>query len=257
MAIRITADIDTSKVSPLLRRYAQRVESATATALTRVAQSAQRQITSTMPRAFDRPTRWTLGSTYIQPAGRPSKGGKLESWVYIKDRDAGDVAGEKSHLWAQIRGGGRRIKPFEFRLQRRFPELRGRFLVPTEFAPRDQYGNVPANYIRQILSQLQAANAADNSGYDSNVKRGAAQSAQSKRRQAKAGTFFVPPPGQMPLGIYRRVRTVFGWVTRMVFYAATSQQYRVRLPFEKIIEDVRRREIQGHFDRELARISQD
>jgi len=113
-----------------------------------------------------------------------------------------------------------------------------------------------------VLSQLGAANARDNSGYDSNVKRGEQQSKQSKKRQLRAGTFFVSrgtsTGNPLPRGIYRRLRTPFGWVTRMVFAIVVGKpRYRPRLPFFSTIEQTRRRELQQHFDAEIARISQD
>jgi hypothetical protein len=250
----ISIGIDTSGVDPLLRRFERRVASAAATALTRTVQSAKGRIEREMPRVFDRPTAWTLRSLRIETARRD----KLSAAVFIKDRDAGDVAGEKSHLWPQIRGGQRRHKAFEARLRRQAWIDPGEYLAPAKGTTLDAYGNMPAGVVRQILSQLGAANAADNSGYDSNVKRGAKQSAQSKRRQLKAGTYFIPRRGAaLPRGIYQRKLTGFGWATRMVFAIVSRPSYRPRLPFNTIVEQTRDRELQAHFDAELARISQD
>jgi hypothetical protein len=250
----ISIGIDTSRVDPLLRRFEQRIASAAATALTRTVQSAQGRIQQEMPRVFDRPTAWTQRALRIEPARRD----KLSAAVFIKDRDAGDVAGEKSHLWPQIRGGARRSKPFEGRLRRQAWLGPDEYLAPARGAPLDAFGNVPASVVRQILSQLGAANAADGSGYDSNVKKGEKQSAQSKRRQLKAGTYFIPRRGGgLPRGIYQRRLTGFGWATRMVFAIVSRPSYRPRLPFDAIVEQTRDRELQRHFDAELARISQD
>jgi hypothetical protein len=44
----------------------------------------------------------------------------------------------------------------------------------------------------------------------------------------------------------------------MVFAIVTGKpQYRARLPFFSTVQQVRRDELQSHFDREIARISQD
>jgi hypothetical protein len=252
----ISAIVDTSRVSSWLQRRESRIRSATATALTRVAQAAKREIEMTMPRVFDRPTRWTLGAVRYQPADRKRE--PLASVVLFKDRDSGDVMGEKSHLWPQVRGGPRHHKRFEARLRRHAWLTPEEYLIPAKGAPLDLYGNVPASIIRQILSQLGAANAPDNSGYDSNVKRGDKQSAQSKRRQLKAGTFFIPRRGDvLPRGIYQRIRTGAVWQTRLIFVVGRRPNYPVRLDMQGIIENVRQRELQQHFDVEMARITQD
>jgi hypothetical protein len=255
LSLQVT--VDTSRLDPLMRRFESRVKSATATALTRSAQSAQVKIKADIARVFDRPTNWALNSTRIEPARKD----KLDAAVWLKNRNS-QPGGPSSYLWPQVLGGGRERKGYESRLLREGILRPNEFTVPADGAPIDGYGNVPASFIRQMLSQLGAANAADNSGYDSNVKKGAAQSAASKRRQLKAGTFFVSrgrsTGNPLPRGIYQRKLTGFGWATRMVFAIVTGKpQYRARLPFFSTVQQVRRDELQSHFDREIARISQD
>ena len=237
-----------------MRRFESRVRSATATALTRSAQSAQAKIKADIARVFDRPTPWALNSTRIEPA----KKDKLNAAVWLKNRDS-LPGGPRSYLWPEVLGGGRERKGYEGKLLAVGVLRPNEFTVPTRDAPRDGYGNVPASFIRQMLSQLQAAETQP--GYQANVRRGAAQSAASKRRQLKAGTFFVSrgktTGNPLPRGIYRRKLTGFGWATQMVFAIVVGKpKYRPRLPFFRTVNETIGAELQQHFDREIARISQ-
>jgi len=253
--INLRVEVDISRLDPLMRRFESRVKSATATAMTRVVQSAQAKIKSDIGRVFDRPTAWALNSTRIEPA----KKDKLEAAVWLKHRNS-LPGGPRSYLWPEVLGGGRERKGYEGALLSVGVLRPNEFTVPADGAPRDGYGNVPASFIRQMLSGLAAAE--QRPGYTANVKKGAAQSAASKRRQLKAGTFFVSR-GQstgnpLPRGIYQRKLTGFGWATRMVFAIVVGKpQYRARLPFFATVEKTRREELQKHFDAEIARISQD
>ena len=253
--INLQVSVDISKLDPLMRRFESRVKSATATAMTRVMQSAQARIKADIGRVFDRPTPWAMNSTRIEPA----KKDKLDAAVWLKNRNS-LPGGPSSYLWPEVLGGQRERKGYEGALLSAGVLRPNEFTVPTNDAPRDGYGNVPAAFIRQMLSQLQAAE--QRPGYTANVKRGAAQSAASKLKQLKAGTFFVSR-GQstgnpLPRGIYQRKLTGFGWASRMVFAIVVGKpQYRARLPFFSTVERIRREELQKHFDAEIARISQD
>lgn len=238
-----------------MRRFESRVRSATATAMTRTVQSAQAKIRGDIGRVFDRPTRWALNATRIEPARKD----KLDASVWLKNRDS-LPGGPSSYLWPQVLGGRRERKGYEGALLAAGVLRPNEFTVPAEGAPLDSYGNIAASFIRQMLSQLKAAE--QRPGYIGNVRRGAAQSAQSKRRQLKAGTFFVSrgksTGNPLPRGIYQRKLTGFGWASRMVFVIVTGKpQYRARLPFFSTVNQVRRDELQKHFDAEMARISQD
>ena len=75
---------------------------ATALALTNTAKFIETKIKEEIPRAFDRPTRFTLNSTYIRPATKQ----RLWAEVKIKDESFKAVAPIK-WLAPQIYGGSR------------------------------------------------------------------------------------------------------------------------------------------------------
>lgn len=271
MAVGIKVDVDATGAIRALAGQARQVRFAAAVALTRTAQRAEKAVIAEMPRAFDRPTPYTLRATRIVPATREN----LTAQVWLKGRRGDPASRDTQHLFVQVFGGGRGAKALETRLRRIAGGLRSNeFLVPATGAPLDAFGNVSAGVVRSILSQLGAANAADNSGYDSNVKRSGLRTLQSINRQRKAGTFFIPRPGSgLPRGIYQRLpggagkrtRTLryadrkgrektrreatITWTTRMIFKIVVGRpKYRPRLRFF----DIGRAAVAQHFDREFA-----
>lgn len=229
---------------------------ATSLALNKTAEIAQKAIVHEMQRVFDRPTRWTLGGTRVIYA----KARGMTSQVWLKDRKGGPASKENTSLFVQVFGGKRGRKAFETALMK--AGLRSNeFLVPADGAPLDAFGNMPVGVIRQILSQLQSANTS--AGYDSNTKNGEAQSGQSRRRQLRAGVFFIPPPKSgLPRGIYQRIpvgmskagsmagkkRASYSWATRMIFKIVVGKpRYQIRLR----IGEIGRRIADQHFKREF------
>ena len=73
---------DTSQITRHLSSLAQRqVPFATALALTKTAKFVQQKIREEMPRVFDRPTRYTLNSTWVRAAT------KARLWAEVKIKD--------------------------------------------------------------------------------------------------------------------------------------------------------------------------
>ena len=125
----------------------------TAVALTRTAKLVQQAAKTAASRHIDRPTRWTLNSTYI----RPAKPDRLSLEMGFKDySNTGTPAAQ--YLQAIAAGGGRPLKPFEKRLQSKGLLGSGKFAVPTGFAPLkfNAYGNLPGSSYLQVLSRLKA-----------------------------------------------------------------------------------------------------
>ncbi len=229
--INITTEF--GDVQRMIDAMGKQARYAAAVALTKTAQKAQDDVKTEMRRVFDRPTPYTLNATRLIPATKAN----LEAQVWLKDRYGKAATKNTSFLFPEIFGGPRGRKGFEGRLLRSGLIRSNEYCVPAIGAPLDEAGNVSAATIRKILSQLGAANARDNSGYDSNVKKGKAQSAQSKRRQVIAGTFFIPDPKKstLPRGIYQRKRLGSGWATRMVFKIVVgAPRYQARLKLFEI-----------------------
>jgi hypothetical protein len=219
---------------------------ATAYALTKTAQAAQRTVVSEMKRVFDRPKPFTLNGTYVKPATKRD----LRALVKLKDGYLGEHAGESrkgtvdKYLAAQVKGGTRRPKAFEKLLINRGLMPPGMYAVPTSSAPLDPYGNVSAGYFNRVMSQLAIAT-------DSLTN---VSAASRKRRRTRTTGFFVAYPGRektkhLAPGIYERIGVGFGKAIRPIFiYTDNAPRYRVRLPFDQIVMRTVRRDLNFYFE---------
>lgn len=237
--ITVKVNADFQPVRALLAGFSQRrLNTTVAIALTKTAQIAQKEVIKSIGTVFDRPTRWALGSTRLIPA-TPER---LASQVWLKDRQSKVVSKASSFLFPEVFGGKRERKAYETALLRAGVLRSNEFTVPAESFPTDAYGNISVGVIRQILSQLKAAEIS--AGYTANKS----TSTRSKRAVRRSGFFFVPRPGVaggLPRGIYQRS----GQTTRMVLKIVTGKPaYRPRLPLFAIGEQVAASEFQRQFD---------
>lgn len=239
----LTIRVET-KGFPAWQKYLKGMERqlpyATMLALNKTAELAQVEVRQQTARVFDRPTRWAMDASFIRYAKKHA----LTASVALKGRDRGVVDKETNFLYPQVYGTPRGRKAMETALLRVGALRSNEFIVPAKDLPLDAFGNVPTKLVRQILSQLKAAEVND-AGYSANRT----DSKRSKRTVAKAGTFFVPRAGSgLPRGIYQRIRTGLGWATRMIFKIVVGKpKYRKRLDFFAIGQQAYNR----HFDREF------
>lgn len=122
---------------------------AIATALTRTAKIGQQEIIGAMRGAFDRPTAYTLNSTFITVATKDS----LTARIGIKNQLGGGVMPE-NFLFPEVFGGGRREKGFERALRFAGFLRAGERAMPGAGVALDGFGNVSAGTIRNILRQV-------------------------------------------------------------------------------------------------------
>ncbi|UCV09143.1 hypothetical protein [Dechloromonas denitrificans] len=161
-----------------LDRLERQTRYAMARALTKTAKDAQGELVGEMKNQFDRPTPWTLRSTFVKPATKQT----LRAIVGVKD-----MAGAKARatpeaiLYHQFRGGGRIWKGLERWLNRAGLIGSSEFVVPGAGARIDQYGNMSQGQVVQIMSQLKLG--ADASAWSSGSKR-------SRRSVRLAGRVF-------------------------------------------------------------------
>lgn len=104
-----------------------------------------------MLKVFDRPTRYTLNSTYVKYATYAD----VTSHVAIKNPKG--LIGQYHYLIPQVEGGNRVQKRFEYLLRRRGILGTNEVTVPVLNSPlvrKDAYGNMSSGQIVQILSQL-------------------------------------------------------------------------------------------------------
>ena len=90
--MRLSVDLDISGAVQLANAITKQIPFAMAKALTQAAIQAQTDVVQAMTQVFDRPTPYTLNSTYVIPATKD----RLESFVQLKDSSAKGTPGIKS-----------------------------------------------------------------------------------------------------------------------------------------------------------------
>lgn len=223
---------------------------AIAKAMTESAKKSQVALKAQTPRYVDRPTRFTLNSTFVRYANPK----KLEAWVGFKEFASKGTPAAK-YLQPMVGGGTRVQKASERQLRAAGLLPPGSFIVPTGVTPLklNQYGNLPGSTYTQVLSRLKSFG---QQGYTANVS-GAARS-QAKRRQRD---YFVGRPGNLPLGIYARLgkKPKSGGLPRgfhTVFYVTRQPRYEATFPVQKILSSTFNNtfgpNLRNALDRELA-----
>mgnify|MGYP000844727299 FL=1 len=214
---------------------ARRVPFAVVKALTRTAKAGQEAVKSEIRSVFDRPTPYTLNSTYIRPATRD----KMVASVYLKD-DASKGTPAGKYLGPQIEGGTRRHKRMEVALQRIGVLPQGWYAIPGRAAKLDAYGNWSRGQIVQVLSYFQAFG---EQGYRANT-------AAEKRAKMKRGTrskrgvaYFAVLPGRrasraLQPGIYLQTYFAKGSAIQPIAIFVENATYRRRLDFYATVERV-------------------
>jgi len=231
----IKISIDTSAlVNKTIPELQRKIVRATAIALTKTAQQAQKGAISAMQQVFDRPTPYTLRGTRVKPAKYES----LQASVEFKTDVSKGTQAEK-YLGPEVFGGQRRHKRFEIALQRIGVLPSGMFIVPGQAMRLDAFGGIPARTIVQVLSYLQAFG---EQGYSANMtseKR--AKLAKGTRRKYGYELVVIRPSRkpqrggkQLAPGIWQRTSTGFGSSLRPLMMFVRAPTYRVRLPLQEI-----------------------
>lgn len=209
---------------------------AAALALTRTAQKAQKGVLAVMNQRFDRPTPFALNSLRVVPAKKSDP--QPMAKVYFKD-DAFKGTPASKFLTPEVYGGARNAKRFERALIGKGLMRSGQFAVPAAGAQLDAYGNVRRAQIVQILSALRAFG---EQGYMANRT-------NSKRSQRKGAVaqYFVGKMDDIE-GIWQRKQFGHGEGIRPIFvFTDSSPKYRVRVPFDKVVENVARAQFPREF----------
>lgn len=253
MDLKVT--INTSALKQRLGDVVERqLPFAIARALTQTAKEAQAAVRREMVGVFDRPTSYTLNSTFVRPATKT----RLAARVWLKDEAAKSIAPAK-YLLPQIMGGGRRQKRSEVLLSTAGILPPGWYLVPSKHAPLDSAGNVPRSVVQQILSDLRAHT---DVGFKSNRITKAevqlrnefyrAQGSRKRARMRESRFFVVQPGGKAQPGIYQKINSAFGRAAKPVFIFTAQPQYAPRLNFFGVVERVMRANIEANFEASLA-----
>ena len=222
----------------------RRLNAAVATALTRTAVEIRKAVLDEMPRAFDRPTPYTLGALYTKGATAQS----LQAETYFKDDRAGSGTPATKYLLPNVEGGARHTKRFERALQAVGALPAGWLTTPAAGARLDAYGNMVRGQIIQILSQLRITMTA---GYTRNMAFDARKQISAQRKAS--GRYFVIKPGgksRAPPGIY--IREWFIRDVTPVLLFVRSAAYRPRLDFYGISQRVAAERLQPNVDRAIS-----
>ena len=208
------------------------------------AMDAKEHLVSVTPRYINKPTRWTLNSTFLKQSNQKN----LEVTLGFKDYAVkGTPAAD--YLQPMIKGGARHRKGGENLIR----GIAGaRYMVPTGVTPVkfNQYGNISSGMYQKIYSDLRVQR---DSGSTSNrrTRRRTEYNRDSKGRFSPGITkdktrFFVGNPDDRGFGIYARVgRNKSGFHTIFTLHTR-APQYQARFPVSDIL--------QKEFDRKFPSI---
>ena len=244
--MKINVGVDLSDLMAWANKMASsQVPYATALALTKTAQLVREAEKAEMVKVFDRPTRWTLNSLYLDPAR------KDKPWAEVWLKDTGDGAAAQ-YLEPQIKGGARTVKRFERRLQDAGVMPRGWVAIPGRGAKLDAYGNMSSQQIVTILSVMHA--------HHDIYQRETYISRKRAKRSGKQRDYFAVLPhqggnraaengGRLPFGVYQRIG---GRVVTILFFAPAAR-YKPRFDFFGVARQVVNRELASQFKAAMQR----
>lgn len=238
--MNIELTIDSHQFKAWLSAFERKqVPFATSIALNNTAFACQKQVKAEMGRVFDAPTPFTINSIYV----KKSKKTNLVAKVYVRDSASKGTPPSK-YLKAEVEGGKRHFKRSEKALQMRGMTKSSDYLMPGNYASRDQYGNMRRGEITKILSGIGGFT---EQGYDAN----ATGSRRSKKKgNAKRYAFIKPRGGNRPIAIYERAGKS---LKPILFIQRKEPRYKKRLNFYRIVESTANTRIQYEFMRAMKR----
>lgn len=226
-------DIDVDPQYPDIRKALKGWESeiplALAQTLTFTAERVATDLTDTMARVFDRPTRFTMNSIY-KTSATPKR---LFAQVKLKDEAPKGTPAAK-YLQPQIEGGARRQKRFERKLYFKGMISANQYLVPGDDARLNSFGNITAGQYTKALSNL---------GGQTDWSQNTGTTARSTRKQRRSGRQYFWMPG---VGVFWRQgkRSL-----RSFLILASKPNYEKRFDFFGVAE----KSVANHLPEQLER----
>ncbi len=235
---------------------AKQVSFATSLALNWSAKDVRADAYKEMRAKFDRPTPMTMRSLFIKPAKKDN----LEATVWLKDQGLGaNLQGSGTPLPGdpepgsmaaiighQFRGGLRVAKGMEVQARAKGILDRYEFLVPTEQARIDRYGNMSRGQVQQIYAALALFFDTYNNASDSQ---------RSRRNARKAGRLFwsggpgVAPYIDRPKGVWAAGPR--GSAPKLIMAVVTRPIYRKLIDLDDIGARTLGRVFPAHFQKAL------
>lgn len=230
-----TVSISYAGASRSMRALNREVPGIAARVLTEFARVTTAAEQREMPRAFDRPTPFTVNRMIWQAATRAG----LQSAVGIPDsQEAGGKPTSEYMRPGALGSAKRNQKKTEFLLSKRGFLPPGWLLIPGSHLKTklDGYGNVPGSYYKQVIRSLQIRDASDR--YFKPVSKASQARAA---RMGVASEFFVASPGNrlakgggsLPAGVYRRAGRDR---LQMYFRFTRKSSYEKRLDMPKVAQ---------------------
>lgn len=218
----------------------RRFASIGAAALNKTAFDVRDGIRTEMTRVFDRPVPYTLNSLAVKRADI----GNLTAEVGFKEAGAGRISASK-YLMAEVKGGRRRKKAFEKKLDAAGLTPPGRYAVPGPGVRLDQHGNLPLSTIKEILSHVQA-----NDGKRASRNLSTARRLRGAQKRIGGKYIVVSEPGKgLAPGIWRR--DLAGRSVAPVVLFVRPPDYAPRLDFEGVAVRIARERLPFHLNNEF------
>jgi hypothetical protein len=241
---------DIARIGRNAGRIEKQLPFTTALALTRTINLVQKAEIAEMRDVFDRPTPFTLNSTYAKGANKQN----LRAEMGFKDQASGISANK--FLKAQIGGGVRRLKRFEIAMRNAGIMPNGYVAVPGTGANIDAYGNMSRGQINQILSyfKVQAGTLGYNRASSERSKRGI-ERRLAKQKSAQGVVYFIGSPGdgKLPFGIWQRITFGKGYsAIKPIVIFQRFAAYEKRFDFYYVGEITVRKHFPNEFSRALA-----
>lgn len=159
-------------------------------------------------KVFDRPTRWTMNSTYIKWAKKNADPAAEVGWRFFAEK--GTPASK--YLSRHVLGIERPHTAFESRLLGTGRFYQSQFLVAGRYAPKNQYGNLSQGVLMQILSDTKSQ-----------------RDERNNRTKASKVNFFAirQSRGKLKPGVYKRTGD-----TVKPFFVATDKQPKYKKTYD-------------------------
>ena len=209
-----------------------KIKVAAVSALNVAARAGAEETKKAMAQTFDRPTPWVLGGVRYVKARKDRLEASIDfdQWGNKTNVTVGKV------LQAEIFGGQRKHKRHEIALQRAGILPAGMAIVPGPGAIKDQYGNMRAAQIVQIMAWFKSFG---QQGYKANsTDKSRARLAKDKKNGTRGFQYFAvaKKTGNLIPGIYQRFTFGAGSSIRPIMYFVKSTNYKRRLDFYGIAE---------------------
>lgn len=248
MSIRFTVDGDLSAITRYMTRLEREIlPAATSDALARTANAIKQRLAQTMGSTLHVPTPYTMRAAITRRIDKTSIEVGIKDRAMLQKTGGASPADVLNHLFA---GGPRRIKNFERRLQAVGLMPRDTIAVPGEAAPVDSHGNVPRQFLVQMLAYLQAFRSEQNmtdQGRERFGRRNARKvSAQSidyfvshgRGHRVGAGSWRRGRTQHLPAGIWQRTRFGAGTAIKPIIMFVRVGRYRRRFDLPTIARSV-------------------